>query len=225
MARHTVLHGRQRPMAARIRRGGRMAGWQPRARVAVLRQLRAREDPPVRENNPHSHQFLLQEDNSRERRAADEQGSGRAEKGASALHRRHRNRAGTREIRRTPHGILRDSRRSRKERPPPAADNQPVAQRNIRQIRRTHDGQARGRHEARAVQGGEPAEMKELVIFWRAKDPEARRRIRERFGIPPGMTVNGETRSVIRDVDIPLLEETARRGYIEIRNKPKRKQP
>ncbi len=67
--------------------------------------------------------------------------------------------------------------------------------------------------------------MKELVIFWRAKDPEARRRIRERFGIPPGMTVNGETRSVIRDVDIPLLEETARRGYIEIRNKPKRKQP
>lgn len=61
--------------------------------------------------------------------------------------------------------------------------------------------------------------MKELVIYWRAEDPEARRRIRERFGIPLGMTVNGETRAAIRDEDIPLLEETARRGYIEIRHK------
>lgn len=47
------------------------------------------------------------------------------------------------------------------------------------------------------------------------------RRIEERFGIPHCVTVNGETcRPVeIRDEDVELLEETQRRGYIQIRIK------
>lgn len=45
------------------------------------------------------------------------------------------------------------------------------------------------------------------------------RRIEERFNIPHCVTVNGETcRAVeIRDEDMDLLRETARRGYIQIR--------
>ena len=43
------------------------------------------------------------------------------------------------------------------------------------------------------------------------------RKIRQRFGITAGTTVNGETPAEIEDEDLPLLEETARRGYISIR--------
>ena len=47
------------------------------------------------------------------------------------------------------------------------------------------------------------------------------RRIEERFGIPHCVTVNGETSKPveIRDEDVELLEETQRRGYIQIRIK------
>lgn len=47
------------------------------------------------------------------------------------------------------------------------------------------------------------------------------RRIEERFGIPHCVTVNGETCQPveIRDEDWPLLKETERRGYIQIRFK------
>lgn len=57
------------------------------------------------------------------------------------------------------------------------------------------------------------------VIFWRTRDEEARSRICLRFGIPPGMTVNRETRADIRDEDVEMFRETARRGYFEIRIK------
>lgn len=45
------------------------------------------------------------------------------------------------------------------------------------------------------------------------------RKIEERFNIPHGVTVNGETcKDVeIRDEDWDLLRETERRGYIQIR--------
>ena len=61
--------------------------------------------------------------------------------------------------------------------------------------------------------------MVKLTIYWVTKNREAISKIRERFGIPKGMTVNGETNAEIKDEDMPLLEETAKRGFIQIRYK------
>jgi rRNA-processing protein FCF1 len=64
--------------------------------------------------------------------------------------------------------------------------------------------------------------MVKLTVYWVTKDPEIKKRIRDRFGIPFGMTVNGETNASIKEEDMPLLEETARRNFIQIRFKPKK---
>lgn len=61
-----------------------------------------------------------------------------------------------------------------------------------------------------------------LTVYWKTKDREAIRKIRERFGIPDYTTINGETPCDIKDEDLPLLQETARRGFIQIRNKKQR---
>ena len=47
------------------------------------------------------------------------------------------------------------------------------------------------------------------------------RKIENRFGFPHCVTVNGETCQPVevRDEDWELLRETARRGYIQIRQK------
>lgn len=58
-----------------------------------------------------------------------------------------------------------------------------------------------------------------LTIYWSTKDESIRARIRKRFGIPCGMTVNKETKADIRDEDMELLRETERRGFIQIRFK------
>ena len=65
--------------------------------------------------------------------------------------------------------------------------------------------------------------MKKLTIFWPSSTSQAdMRKIREKFGITAGTTINGETPAEIKDEDLPLLEETARRGFISIRGyKPK----
>ena len=63
--------------------------------------------------------------------------------------------------------------------------------------------------------------MRKLTIYWVTNDREARNAIRARFGVPPYTTVNGETDAEIRDEDMALLEETARRGFIQIRYKKK----
>jgi len=57
-------------------------------------------------------------------------------------------------------------------------------------------------------------------IYYRTSDPDVIRRIREKFGIPKGISVNYET-LLPDDFDIndPLLQETARRGFIQIRIK------
>ena len=49
------------------------------------------------------------------------------------------------------------------------------------------------------------------------------RKIQERFGLPKGVTVNGETCEPcnIKDEDWELLKETERRGYIKIRQRSK----
>lgn len=58
-----------------------------------------------------------------------------------------------------------------------------------------------------------------LTIYWSTKDESIRARIRNRFGIPWEVTVNGETKADIRDEDMDLLRETERRGFIQIRFK------
>lgn len=63
--------------------------------------------------------------------------------------------------------------------------------------------------------------MVHLTIYFNTSDAEIIDKIRKRFNIPPGMTVNGETESDIKEEDMPLLEETARRGFIKIRYKAK----
>lgn len=45
---------------------------------------------------------------------------------------------------------------------------------------------------------------------------ETRRRIFRRFGWENGMTVNGEKDVTVHEKDVPLLEETARRGFLAI---------
>ena len=59
-----------------------------------------------------------------------------------------------------------------------------------------------------------------LTIVWHTRNQEMIRRIRQRFGIPARMTVNRETQADIRPADFSLLEECARRGFIELRRKP-----
>lgn len=55
-----------------------------------------------------------------------------------------------------------------------------------------------------------------LTIYWVTKDESIRARIRKRFGIPWGMTVNKETTAEISDEDMELLREVERRGFIQI---------
>ena len=62
--------------------------------------------------------------------------------------------------------------------------------------------------------------MVRLTIYWITNDRATNNKIRERFGIPYTMTVNGETEADIREEDMPLLEETQKRGFIQIRYKP-----
>lgn len=62
--------------------------------------------------------------------------------------------------------------------------------------------------------------MMRVTIYWVTKDLEKITRIRERFGIPNYMSVNGETPAEIKDEDIELLRETEKRGFIQLRFKP-----
>lgn len=60
----------------------------------------------------------------------------------------------------------------------------------------------------------------EAVVYFRTGDQEAIRRIRERFGMPQKMTVNGECPVCLdRDEDIEMLRKTAEIGFIDIRYK------
>lgn len=59
-----------------------------------------------------------------------------------------------------------------------------------------------------------------LTIYFVTRNHDTIRRIRERFGMPMvGMTVNGELVCDVKDEDLPLLRETERKGFIQIRNK------
>ena len=59
-----------------------------------------------------------------------------------------------------------------------------------------------------------------LTVYFRTRNNDTIRRIRERFGMPMvGMTVNGELTCEIKDDDMPLLKECEKLGYVQIRNK------
>lgn len=60
--------------------------------------------------------------------------------------------------------------------------------------------------------------MKKITIYWPpSTGADIVKKIRERFGITGGTTINGETPAEIKDEDMPLLEETANRGFISLR--------
>lgn len=58
-----------------------------------------------------------------------------------------------------------------------------------------------------------------LTIYWVTKDAQSIQRIREKFNLPSYRSVNGETPTEIREEDLPLLRETEKRRFIQIRNK------
>lgn len=58
-----------------------------------------------------------------------------------------------------------------------------------------------------------------LTIYWVTKDAQSIQRIREKFNLPSYRSVNGETPVEIQEEDLPLLRETEKRGFIQIRNK------
>jgi len=61
---------------------------------------------------------------------------------------------------------------------------------------------------------------KRKYIYYRTSNPAIIKRIREQFRIPKGISVNGETLLPDDfDTNDPLLQETARRGFIQIRIK------
>lgn len=62
--------------------------------------------------------------------------------------------------------------------------------------------------------------MRRVTIYYKCRWEDIRK-IQQRFGITSCVTVNGEScqPSDIRDEDWELLQETERRGYIQIRYK------
>lgn len=58
-----------------------------------------------------------------------------------------------------------------------------------------------------------------LTIVWRTRNQEIIRRIREKFHLPPGMTINRETTAFVFQEEMKLLREVERRGFIGIRFK------
>lgn len=67
-----------------------------------------------------------------------------------------------------------------------------------------------------AYDGSDMAEKIKLVVYWNTRDENIIKRIRKRFGMPTYTTINGWTPAEILEEDMPLLEETARRGFISI---------
>lgn len=58
-----------------------------------------------------------------------------------------------------------------------------------------------------------------VTIYWVTQDKEVIIKIRARFKIPKYTSINGETPCEVSDSDLPLLLETEKRGFIQIRNK------
>lgn len=61
--------------------------------------------------------------------------------------------------------------------------------------------------------------MRKITIYWVTKNEDTITRIRKRFGISSYKSINGETPAEINDDDWDLLKETAKRGFIQLREK------
>ena len=59
----------------------------------------------------------------------------------------------------------------------------------------------------------------EVCIYFKVSSFEVTRRIKQRFGITEGITVNGECYTSIKQEDWEVFKETERRGFFQIRNK------
>lgn len=57
------------------------------------------------------------------------------------------------------------------------------------------------------------------IVYWKTKDTHIIDRIRKRYNIRQGMTVNGENVVEINDAQYKELQEVEKLGYIQIRNK------
>lgn len=66
-------------------------------------------------------------------------------------------------------------------------------------------------------------QQSKVYIYYNTSDWEVIHTIQERFNLPTCTTVNGETCEpcTIKDEDWELLQETERRGFIQIRYKEK----
>lgn len=58
--------------------------------------------------------------------------------------------------------------------------------------------------------------MRKCVIYWRVNDMNVINKIRARFGIPRGITVNGISECSIKDEDWDLFKETEKRGFLQV---------
>ena len=57
------------------------------------------------------------------------------------------------------------------------------------------------------------------TIYWNTRDGGLIDRIRKRFGISAGITVNGETAVDVDEAQMRELREYEEQGFIKIRNK------
>lgn len=62
-------------------------------------------------------------------------------------------------------------------------------------------------------------ERRKVCIYFRVNDYKLIRKIKERFGIKDGITVNGECYTSISPDDWDVFKETERRGFFDLRNK------
>ena len=58
-----------------------------------------------------------------------------------------------------------------------------------------------------------------ITIYWRTKDGGLIDRIRQRFGISSGITINGETVAEVDSRQMDELKEYEKQGFINLRNK------
>ena len=59
--------------------------------------------------------------------------------------------------------------------------------------------------------------MRHCTIYWRINDPAIIKKIRDKFGLPKGMTVNGVSEGDVKDEDWDLFKETEKRGFLQVR--------
>ena len=58
-----------------------------------------------------------------------------------------------------------------------------------------------------------------VTIYWATKDGGLIDRIRKRFGISSGITINGETVAEVDSRQLVKLKEYEKQGFINLRNK------